>query len=88
MHFSDALKRIKLGERLFRKGWNGANQFIFKVDGTSGEVNRRPLLGILPRGKEVEYLPYIAIYTVQGTVVPWLCSQGDMFADDWAVQQS
>lgn len=88
MNFSDALKRIKLGERLFRKGWNGPNQFVFLVEGSDGTVDRKPLLGIYPRGKEVKYLPYIAIVTVQGTVVPWLASQTDQLAEDWAVVQS
>ncbi len=88
MNFSDALKRIKLGERLFRKGWNGANMFVFMVDGTEGTVDRKPLLGIYPRGQGVKYLPYAAMVTVQGAVVPWLASQTDIFADDWAVRQS
>ena len=88
MNFSDALKRIKLGERLFRKGWNGQNQFIFMVPGSTFEVNRKPLLGIYPRGKQINYLPHIDIVTVNGSVVPWLASQGDIFAEDWAVRQS
>ncbi len=88
MHFSDALKRIKLGERLFRKGWNGANMFIFLVEGSEFVVNRKPLLGIYPRGKEITYQPHIDMKTVDGSVVPWLCSQTDMLADDWAVVQS
>jgi len=88
MNFSDALKRIKLGERLFRKGWNGANQFIFMVEGSEFEVNRKPLLGIYPRGTTIKYLPHIDIKTVDGSVVPWICSQGDMFAEDWAITQS
>ncbi len=88
MNFSDALKRIKLGERLFRKGWNGANMFIFLVDGSEFEVNRKPLLGIYPRGKQITYQPHIDMCTASGSIVPWLASQSDLLADDWAVQQS
>lgn len=88
MNFSDALKRIKLGERMFRKGWNGANMFIFMVAGSTFEVNRKPLLGIYPRGTQITYQPHVDMVTANGSVVPWLASQGDIFADDWAVKQS
>lgn len=88
MNYSDALKRIKLGERLFRKGWNGPGQFIFLVPGSVFTVDRKPLLGIYPRGKEIKYLPHIDIVTIDGSVVPWLASQTDQLAEDWAVQQS
>jgi hypothetical protein len=33
----------------------------------------------------VPYQAYIAMKTVQGTVVPWLASQTDMLAEDWEV---
>ena len=88
MNFSDALKRIKLGERLFRKGWNGQNMFVYLVEGSDFEVNRKPLLGIYPRGKVITYLPHIDIVTATGACVPWLASQTDLLADDWAVTQS
>ena len=28
-------------------------------------------------------LPYIFISTVGGKLVPWIASQGDLFAEDW-----
>jgi hypothetical protein len=30
-------------------------------------------------------LPFIFISTVQGDLVPWLASQTDLLADDWAL---
>ena len=30
-------------------------------------------------------VPYVAIHTVQHTLVPWLASQTDMLAEDWMV---
>ena len=34
-------------------------------------------------GKEV--LPFIAMKTADDKIVPWLCSQTDMLANDWQV---
>ena len=33
----------------------------------------------------VPYGPYIAMKTVDGTVVPWLASQTDIVAEDWGL---
>ena len=85
MNYSEALEHLKAGDIVSRAGWNGANQFIFLVPGSTFTVNRPPLLGIFPEGKEITYLPHIDMYNAQGEVVPWLCSQGDAMADDWEV---
>jgi hypothetical protein len=83
--YSQALECLKDGRRCSRKGWNGKGMFIFLVPGSTFEVNRPPLLGIFPEGTEVTYLPHIDMFTAQGTVVPWLCSQTDAMAEDWLV---
>jgi len=31
-------------------------------------------------------LPFLAMYTVQGDLVPWLASQPDILAEDWEVR--
>jgi len=83
MDFSDALFEIKEGNRMTREGWNGADQFIFLVPGSTFTVDRPPLLGIYPEGTVINYLPHIDIRNAQGTIVPWLASQGDLMAEDW-----
>lgn len=85
MDFSQALQKIKGGQKLRRSGWNGPDQFVFLVPGSTFTVNRPPLLGIYPEGAEINYLPHIDIKTQQGTVVPWLASQGDLMAEDWGI---
>jgi hypothetical protein len=30
-------------------------------------------------------LPYVYMKTVLGDLVPWLCSQTDLLADDWVI---
>lgn len=85
MDFSEALKEIKKGNKVSRAGWNGKNMFIFLVPGSVFQVNRPPLLGIYKEGDIVTYHAHIDMKTAQGYVVPWLCSQADMLADDWGV---
>lgn len=81
--FSQALLHLKSGGRVARKGWNGKNMFIFKVNGSQFQVNREPLLSILGEGTEVRYQTHYDMKTADGSIVPWLCSQSDMDAEDW-----
>lgn len=83
MDFSDALRLIKEGKRVQRAGWNGKNMFIFLVPGSTFKVNREPLMSILGEGTEVSYHGHIDMRCVNGQIVPWLCSQTDMLAEDW-----
>jgi hypothetical protein len=83
MNFSYALEALKQGARVRRSGWNGPDQFVFLVPGSTFIVNRPPLLGIYPEGTEINYEPHIDIRNQQGTIVPWLASQGDLMANDW-----
>jgi len=81
--FSVALERIKLGKKVARLGWNGKGMFIFLVPGSTFEVSRPPLLGIYPAGTNIRYHSHVDMKTADGTIVPWLCSQTDMLAEDW-----
>ena len=83
MTFSTALDAIKNGNRVARVGWNGKGMFIFMVPGSVFLVNRPPLLGIFPEGTEVRYHAHVDMKTNDGEIVPWLCSQTDLFAEDW-----
>lgn len=87
MEFNDALVEIKLGKKAARSGWNGKGMFVFLVPGSTFKVNRAPLLGIYPEGTEINYHAHIDMRTADGKIVPWLCSQTDMLADDWEVVQ-
>lgn len=85
MSFSKALEEVKQGKKVARNGWNGKGMFIFLVNGSTFTVNRPPLLGIYPEGTEVNYHAHIDMRTADGTIVPWLCSQTDMLAEDWCI---
>ena len=88
MNFGQALEAMKCGNKVSREGWNGKGMFLFLVPGSTFEVNRAPLLGIYPAGTVINYHAHVDMKTAQGDVVPWLCSQTDMLAEDWGIAYS
>lgn len=43
------------------------------------------LLGIFSEGTEINYHAHVDMRTANGEIVPWLCSQTDMLAEDWVI---
>jgi hypothetical protein len=84
MDFSAALTEIKAGNRLTRAQWKNAS-YVFLVPGSTFEVNRPPLLGILPEGTSVTYRSHIDMMGTDGLVGTWGPSSVDIFTDDWAI---
>lgn len=69
MDFGDAIRNLKLGNRVSRAGWNGKGMW----------------LGLqVPDEHSKMGLPYIFMSTVTGQLVPWLASQTDVLAEDWS----
>lgn len=65
-----AVKQMHNGSRVARAGWNDKTQYLqLQVPDEHSKMT----------------LPYVFITTVQGDRVPWLCSQTDLLAMDWAV---
>lgn len=79
--FGAALIAMNDGKAVYRHGWNGKGMFLYLVPAASypsqTEVAKKQF------GETVPYQAYIAMKTVDGTVVPWLASQTDMLAFDW-----
>lgn len=63
-----AVKEMQDGRRVRRAGWNGKGMFL--------ELQ-------VPDAHSKMSLPYVYMSTVQGDLVPWLCSQTDLLAVDW-----
>lgn len=81
-----AVEELKDGNRVARNGWNGKGMYLFLVPGSRFTVEAdRPMGEACPElvGKEVDYHAHVDMKTAQGYVVPWLCSQADLLADDW-----
>lgn len=85
MNFGQAFEAMKEGKLVARAGWNGKDMFLYYVPGSKFKVNREPLLSVFEEGTEIEYHAHIDMKTAQGYCVPWLASQVDMQADDWAI---
>ena len=68
MNFSQALESLKAGYFLTRTGWNGKGQYIALQTPDENSKMKKP---------------YIYISPVDGDLVPWLASQGDLMAEDW-----
>lgn len=65
-----AIKQMQNGSKVTRAGWNGKDMYLaLQVPDTNSKMT----------------LPYVYIKTVQGDLVPWLCSQTDLLARDWEI---
>ena len=77
--FSDAIKYLKRGLKVARKGWNGKCMYLRYVEPYTDKAYKvtecEPIDGTL--------LPYIAMKTADNGFVPWLASQTDMLSEDW-----
>lgn len=87
MNFGDALAQVKIGNKIARSGWNGANQFVLKAGGY--KVNEaRPGSDYEKAGIKGEFViaPHLDLKNAQGIMQPgWVPSQVDLFAEDWIV---
>lgn len=77
-NFSEALKYLKRGMKVCRRGWNGKDQYLVYIDPYNNV--QFDLIETDPLGT---FYPYIAIKTNYNAIVPWLASQTDMLAEDW-----
>lgn len=82
MGFDEAIKLLKSGKKLRRKGWNGKNQYIelatnvsyINPDGKIVNINHKDM------GNKA-----IAFVGTSGVQLGWLASQSDMLSEDWEV---
>ncbi|TVM31215.1 DUF2829 domain-containing protein [Oceanidesulfovibrio marinus] len=68
VNFEYALGALKEGCRMRRRGWNGLGQYVQMQQ---------------PTERSKMTAPYCYLHNTQGGLVPWVPSQGDLFADDW-----
>lgn len=89
MTFGHALKALKEGKKVARKGWNGKeagkDMFLYLVPAGAYSPCTEVAKTLVNKDGLVDYAPYIAMKTAQGYVVPWLASQTDLLSDDWEI---
>jgi hypothetical protein len=67
-----AVKELHHGSRVRRSGWNGKGMYL--------ELQ-------VPDEHSKMTLPYVYMFTAQGDLVPWTCSQTDLLAIDWEIAE-
>lgn len=101
MNFGQALEALKDGKRVARDGWNGKGMWLVLMTpgepvgdegvcfavGWSFSRDVRVASRVRFEGEkcELRVLPWISMKTADNCFVPWLASQTDLLAEDWAV---
>lgn len=95
MTFGNAIKAMKEGKRVARRGWNDKNMFIFLTRGSRIDLNELPtgsqkMLSIKITGSvgldQLVINDHIDIMTSDGSItIGWAASYVDMLSDDWFI---
>lgn len=78
--FDEAIKYLKRGFRVARKGWNGKNQYIELATNISYISSGNTVINC---NHEDIGNKAIAFVGTSGVQIGWLASQADMLAEDW-----
>lgn len=79
-NFGEAIKYLKRGFKVARKGWNGKRQYIQLASGISYKT---PAGDIVNCEHDAIGNKAIAFFGTSGVQMGWLASQADMLAEDW-----
>jgi hypothetical protein len=83
MDFGKAIKKMKKGEKVARKGWNGKNMYIFLIKEDDELLERMDRWTLNPKRTSQ---PFIVMKTADDKLQPgWLASQSDILAEDWEI---
>ena len=94
MDFGDAIRALKSGKKVSRKGWNGRGMFLWLKPQTAikAEWCKDEMLKSLveQNGGEILGLGTVCMYTHDSSgrkaiLTGWLASQSDMLSEDWVI---
>lgn len=80
--FGKAIKLLKEGEKLQRKGWNGKNQYIELATNISYKNTDEEIINAEHDSIGNKAIAFVGTAGVQ---IGWLASQADMLAEDWKI---
>lgn len=90
--FGLAIKALKEGKRVARKGWNDKGMFLFLLPGGNPQksaIHDPALRAVIDQhceGDTFPALPSVRMWTADHKVLTgWLASQTDMLSEDWEV---
>lgn len=86
--FGWAIRKLKEGFKVARKGWNGKGMWIVLMpslyldkDIINGRTKKH-----IGEGVDLDSQPYLVMWTASQQWQPgWLASQADMLAEDWVL---
>lgn len=82
MDFGTAIRMLKDGAKIARKGWHGRNQFIFLAD----TVEFHTFANLSDSQDVSEVHDMIVLKTSDNTFqLGWMAKQADLLAEDWYV---
>ena len=86
MDFSEALKGLKAGKLMARRGWNGKGMAVAYrngyPDGVPANADTAKAWGV-QEGTPFKCYPYLQMRCANGMYQMWLASQTDILAEDW-----
>ena len=90
LNFGDAIKALKEGRKVARKGWNCKNMYLLLKSSATikAEWCKDPMLKEIvdSNGGEAEALGTICMKTADNKILTgWSASQTDMLCEDWMV---
>jgi hypothetical protein len=95
LDFGSALRMLRAGARVARKGWNGKDMWLALSSGDYGTAreidadkfwSRHNRAFAEANGGKATVLPCITMKTASGEILMgWLASQTDMLTDDWFI---
>lgn len=80
--FGEAIKCMKRGLKVARKGWNGKNQYIELASNISYQTSEGCIVNCEHEAIGNQAIAFIGTSGVQ---MGWLASQADMLAEDWTI---
>lgn len=78
--FDEAIKYLKRGMKVKRKGWNGKDQYIELATNVSFKTPNDEVINVdhIDMGNKA-----IAFHGTSGVQLGWLACQSDMLSEDW-----
>jgi len=89
VNIGEAVEAMKAGSRVHRPGWNGAGVWLSLTPGMPVRAanfwseNNKAFAE--DHGGVAVVRSYVTMKTADNEIVPWVCSQSDLLATDWAV---
>jgi hypothetical protein len=85
MDFGEAIKLLKEGKKVARKGWNGKGMFIYLTRGREiTEARDEVPTIVINKNGSCKLCDHIDMKAADDSIIcGWLASQTDMLSEDW-----